>query len=240
MDWDDGFLSVKNTRDRKTNQLIVPDWEAQIDIVEFYRSRTSRLVLKTDMKGKAPEFCMDSPKLINTFNDVVQELDATKKYRYKGGEAKSYRTLVIDSGTQLFHVWRESLLYMNNQSVLQIQDYNTLQTVLLSQFLPSLKRLDTIGAVEYIVFIDHIDHEKDNVTGAILEFPVGPSRAQGRLLAGQVDEVWLQQESAGEYIWRTRSTGLFKAKSRLDLPDPVRPATFTRLAEIVKERGGVL
>lgn len=239
-DWDDGFSSVRNTRAKGTTTLVNPDWEKEIDVVSYYRSKVHDLSFKTTMGGKgAPGFTEDSPTLINRHNDLIRELDKTGMYTYKERGPRKYKTLVVDSLTQFFHVWRENTMRMNNQSTLQVQDYMTLQTVMLSMFIPSLKRLDKSGVLEYIILIDHIDHDKDEITGAISEFPIGPSRAQGRLLGGQFDELWLQQEQSGVYQWRTRPFGLFKAKSRLDLPDPVTPATFTQLATVLAQRGGV-
>ena len=125
---------------------------------------------------------------------------------------------------------------MNNISSLRIPDYGTLENVLLSQFIPSLKSLVGTGKLEYVILIDHIEVEKDEVTGRLMEYPIGPSRNMGKNLGLHFDEIWRQQQEGGEYVWRTKRAGLFQAGSRLDLPEVIKPATFQTLDAILKGR----
>lgn len=223
-DFDGGFSSIKNTKG-KDGKLIIPDWE-QIQIVEFYKPKAVSLSFKTDLKSPvAPAHTASSLDIIKQYNDSIIKLFEI--------ESKP-KTLVIDSLTTVFRLWKEAILAANNISNLRIADYGTLELVLYGQFLPTLKLLNK--QLEYIILINHIDIDKDELMGSILEFPVGPSRNMGRGIGKELDEIWRQREEAGDYVWRTKRSGFFQAGSRLDLPDPIKPATYYRLKEILDLR----
>ena len=230
LDWDNGFSSVENTRD-KTGKLFVPDYK-NITVIPFYRSQVYDLQFTTDIGAKsAPAHTLEAPVFLKQYNTIMQQLSKDGVY-----EGVQYKTLVIDSLTTMFRVWKEMILRMNNISTLRIPDYGTLETILLGQFIPSLKSLAMSGKVENIILIDHIDMDKDELSGMIMEFPIGPSRNMGKILGLQFDEIWRQSVEGSDYVWRTKRSGLFQAGSRLDLPEIIKPATYQQLEQILKER----
>ena len=231
-DWDGGFTSVQHARDAK-GQLVVPD-AADITCVSFHTEKVNPLDFTTIMNGQfVPPYTQDAPRLMAQHNSIIAQLAKDGTY-----EGKKYNTLVIDSATNLFRVWDEMVLNMNKITHLRVQDYGTLESVLFSQFIPSLKAVLATGKLQHIVLTDHIMMEKDEITGMVLEHPVGPSKAMGRLLGLHFDEIWQQRIEGTEYVWRTRRQGLFQAGSRLGLPDPVRPGTYTQLQLELAKRGG--
>lgn len=228
-DWDCGFSSVQNTRD-KAGKLVVD--QSGITVVPFYRQQVYDLMFQTDIGSKtAPMHTMEAPVLIKQHNDIIKNL--SKDGSYNG---IIYKTLVIDSLTTMFRVWKEMILRMNNISTLRIPDYGTLETILLGQFIPSMKSLLVTGKIEHIVLIDHIDMDKDEVSGMLMEFPIGPSRNMGKVMGLQFDEIWQQKQEGSDYVWRTKKSGLFQAGSRLDLPEVIKPAMFQTLEDILKKR----
>jgi len=230
-DWDCGFSSIENTRG-KDNKLLIQD-RADIIVIPFYRQQVYDLMFQTDMGSKsAPLHTTEAPVLIKQHNDIIKSLFRDGTY-----EGKQYKTLVIDSLTTMFRVWKEMILRMNNISTLRIPDYGTLETILLGQFIPGLKSLLATGKLEHIILIDHIDMDKDEVSGMLMEFPVGPSRNMGKIIGLQFDEIWVQKKEGFDYVWRTKPTGLFQAGSRLDLPELIKPATYQTLEVILKQRG---
>lgn len=230
-DWDNGFTSVLNVR-RPDGKLLIQDHE-DITVVPFVKQGATDLLFKTQRKGtvSAQPYTHGSLDLLNKHNSIISSLASKKTY-----QDKAYKTLVIDSLTMTFRTWKEMIMFMNNQQALEIQDYGTLENVLVGQFFPGLKHLLATGALEHIILIDHTELEKDELTGAITEYPVGPSRNMGRNIGLQVDEIFYQAYEGNAYLWHTKPTGFFKAGSRLDLPDPVKPGTWQRLEEILKER----
>ena len=249
-DWDCGFSSVQNVRD-KTGKLLILD-QQDITVIPFYRQQVYDLMFQTDIGSKsAPLHTMEAPVLLKQHNDIIKSLAKDGCYipelsilteeqqeRVKGlVSGIKYKTLVIDSLTTMFRVWKEMILRMNNISTLRIPDYGTLETILLGQFIPGLKSLLATGKLEHIILIDHIDMDKDEVSGMLMEFPVGPSRNMGKIIGLQFDEIWVQKKEGFDYVWRTKPTGLFQAGSRLDLPELIKPATYQTLEVILKQRG---
>ena len=229
-DWDCGFSSIENTRG-KDNKLLIQD-RADITVIPFYRQQVYDLLFQTDIGVKsAPAHTIEAPVLIKQHNDIIKSLNKDGCYL-----DKPYKTLVIDSLTTMFRVWKEMILRMNNISTLRIPDYGTLETILLGQFIPGLKSLLATGKLEHIILIDHIDMDKDEISGMLMEFPVGPSRNMGKIIGLQFDEIWIQKKEGSDYVWRTKPTGLFQAGSRLDLPEVIKPATFQSLESILKNR----
>lgn len=207
IDTDDGFLSILTTK-KKDGTLFIPDAK-EIDVLKLTKGGAHDLSFKTDLKGSsAPDYTKESINLINTYNSEMKTLSVNPK---------NYKTLVIDSLTNMFRLWKECILAINNRAHLQIADYNTLDQVLQNQFLPTLKALP----IPYIVLIDHEDYDKDELTGAIQEFPIGPSRSQGKLMGLHFDEIYRQMVEGDKYLWYTRKKGLFNAGSRLNVPSPI-------------------
>jgi len=218
-DFDDGFKSVINVKDKQGN-LVVPDYD-KIDVVKFFRPTAAALDFTTDMgkgAGIAPKHTKDSLELLNTYNATVNGLFTSDN---------PPKTLVIDSLTSMFRLWKYALLAKNNIPSLRIPDYGTLEGVLFGQFIPTLKALSQ--RIPYIILIDHLLMDKDEISGRVMEFPIGPSRQQGKDLGKEFDEIWLQKEEGSDRVWRTRRHIFFQAGSRLNLPDPIKPATYATL-----------
>lgn len=245
LDWDGGFKSVKHTRD-KAGQLVVPDWQ-DINIIPFTRDGRAPLEFKTADKADferhvTPEYAKKAIPLIERYNNVLDELhiDQCVPAEYIGGvsgpsRVGPFQTLVIDSLTVVFRVWKEMIIAVNKIPHLRIADYGTLEGILFSQFIPDLI---TLGEkIPWIILIVHEDIEKDELTGKTLEFPVGPSRAMGKILSAAFDDTWRQVVDGGDYVWRTKNHGRFEsAGSRLDLPDRMK-ANYQTLAKHLESKG---
>ena len=105
---------------------------------------------------------------------------------------------------------------MNKQSQLQIPDYGTLEMALFSQLIPNLKALP----LDYVILCGHTEIDKDENSGRIVEFPIGPSRAQGQKLGKLFAEVWKQDLIGDRYVIRTKKAGgLLQVGSRSNVPD---------------------
>lgn len=224
LDYDGGFESIKNAKGKDGN-LIVPDWE-KIDVIEMKKQTVQELNFVTDMgkggSGIPPKYVAESPELVKKYNEIMVSLEKNEK---------GYKSVVIDSLSSVFRNWKETLLKINSISSIRIADYGTLEGVLFGQFLPTLKAL----IIPYIILIDHVELEKDEITGQLLEYAVGPSRNMGRNLPKAVDEFYRQRVEGGDYVWRTKKTGFFQAGSRLNLPDLIKPATFQELNKYLKK-----
>ena len=208
LDFDDHFEMVQNARGKDGKPIISPEEYAKINVHKFQREKAHRLQFKTVLGGKqAPAHTAEAPQMMEKMNTILSDImNGTRKCE----------TLVIDSITVMFRLWKEAILSVNGQSQLQIPDYGTLETILYGQFIPTLKALP----VKYVICIGHTDIEKDEVTGRVIEFPIGPSRAQGKAMGKEFDEVWRQEVSGDKYIIRTKKGGgLMQVGSRLDLPD---------------------
>lgn len=211
VDFDGGGYKSIYAKDDGGNPLLSDS--SEVEIVEIVKEKSHEINFYRNLKVKqAPAHVSEAQQLISKMNDVTNDLEVSK-----------ISTLVYDSLTSMFRLWKEAVLYQNSQMGLQIQDYQTLEEVLYSQFIPSLKNLP----VDYVILIDHTMVDKDEVSGMISEFPVGPSRNMGRQLPQQFDEVWQQKYEMGSYVWETRSSGLFIGSgSRTNLPEKINPATF--------------
>jgi hypothetical protein len=221
-----GFESVKHAANAK-GELIVPDWK-DIVVKQLHYKEAFDLDFKTAEKddfksGKAPEHTKRSTELMKEFNGVMNEMFE-----------KPPSTLIIDSGTTLFRTWKDAILNTNRIPALRIADYGTLEGILFRQFIPTLKSLSA-DKIKWVILIDHETSDKDEITGILTEFPVGPSSNMGRALAKEFDEVYRQQAVSDGYQWRTRKHGLFVgAGSRLHLPDTIKPATYQELSKYLK------
>lgn len=227
LDFDDGFTSVKTTKG-KDGKMVVEDVD-KIDVVSFYKARHVNLEFKTAEKADfarsiAPAHVAQSAEIITQYNKVIEDLFS--------GEPK-YKTLVIDSLTTMFRIWKEAILSYNKIPQLRIADYGTLEGILFGQFIPTLKSLHKTK-VENIILIDHEMMDKDELSGKILEFPIGPSRQMGKELGKEFDEIWRQTIDGGEYVWRTKPSGFFTAGSRMNIPDPVKPGVYNTIKSIVE------
>jgi len=221
-DWDDGFKAVTHFNKEAVDVEVVPLYGAEMFDLSFETSMAS--------KGNqfAPPYTKQGSILTKAHNEVFKELK--KDGLYKG---RKYRTLVIDSLTNAIRAWKETVLQVNSRPSLIISDYLTLENVLYSQFIPSLKALLRQDVFDHIVVVDHIATDKDELTGAIQEFPVGPSVNMGKNMGLHFDEIYLQQLDATGSSWHTRRKGLFVAGSRLNLPPVIKPATFGELSKFL-------
>jgi len=227
-DFDDGFKSVKNATN-KAGQLAVPD-HGECKVMKFFREEPASLDFKTDISksgsGQAPAHTKGILDLLNTYNKEINTLFETK-----GG---GYQTLVVDSLTEMFNMWKNAVLAKNNIPALRIPDYGTLQGILFSQFIPTLKALSQY--IPNIILVNHLISDKDEVSGRVMESPIGPSKQQGKDMGKNFDEIWLMKPEGDTWTWRTRKHIFFQAGSRLNLPDPIKPATYAALKPFLKER----
>lgn len=228
LDFDKGFESVRNARDTK-GTLIVPEHE-QCTVIEFIKEGYFDLDFKTELKGSvAPAHTKSSRPILEKFNTVMRSVATDGKY-----EGVEYKTLVIDSLTAMFGIWKDMILSMNGVSHLRIQDYDTLDALLFRQLVPSLKAVNK--KVPYIILINHVAMDKDEVSGRVSEFPVGPSNRMGKALGKEFDEIWIQKIEGHDRVWKTTKDGLLNAGSRLHLPEVIKPASFSTLETIFKGR----
>lgn len=233
LDINDGFEAVKNARDA-SEALVVPRWK-EIIVEKFYKTGFHPLFMKTAEKAdfakkQAPAHTAQSGAIVESLNTVFNEL-YDKQGMYKG---KKIQVLVIDALSDMFRIWKEAVMDVNKIPNLRISDYLTLEGMLFGQFIPTLKSLGQY--IPWIILCNHITMDKDEIMGAIMEFPIGPSNAMGRLIGKEFDEVWKMEASGSKFSWRTKSAGFFKAGSRMSLPDPVTPATYKTLEAILKGR----
>ena len=218
-----GFESVKHAKG-KDGKLIVPDWE-KIDRKTFYSDEVMPIEFKSateaDFKaGVFPAYTKNSVNILKKYNDTIKEASESPP-----------KTLVLDSAGTIFRLWDEAIMFTNRIPAIRIGDYKTLNGILFGQVLQTLQTL-AHTKIDWVILINHDTMDKHELTGAITEFPIGPSNAMGRALSKSFDEVWIQKFDNGEYIWKTKSAGLFKgAGSRLSLPDPIKPATFQELSK---------
>lgn len=205
-------LDLDNGGWKSTEAFTSAEDKELITVTNFRKENTCDLSFRTVQKGGAPSHASEANTLTQKFNSILNHIP-------EGTE-----TLIIDSASAMFRLWKEAILLMNSQASMQIQDYMTLENILFHQFIPSLKALP----VKYVILIAHITIEKDELSGVIREFPLGPSRNMGKILAQDFDEVWKQEydEFSEEWNWRTKKEGLFTgAGSRANFPDPM-PAHF--------------
>ena len=228
LDFDKGFESVRNARDVKGN-LIVPE-HSQCTVVEFIKEGYFDLDFKTELKGSvAPMHTNAARPILEKFNEVMKSVATDGVYN-----GVQYKTLVIDSLTAMFGIWKDMILNMNKVSHLRIQDYDTLDALLFRQLVPSLKAINK--KIPYVILINHVAMDKDEVSGRVSEFPVGPSNRMGKALGKEFDEIWIQKVDGADRVWKTTKDGLLNAGSRLHLPETIKPATFNTLESIFKVR----
>lgn len=232
LDLDKGTNSIYHAKDSKGVPIV--SGADQIEVVELTKPSYYDLNFQTlTEKGSSmPPHVANAGTIITQFNSIMRELDQSGTYK-----GKKYRTLVIDNLTTMFRVWKEMILLTNRIASLRIQDYGTLENILYGQFIPSLKTLNS--RIPYIILIDHIQADKDETTGKVSEFPIGPSSNMGRALAKEFDESYISKYEGGKYIWRTRPTGLMNAKSRLHLPEVVE-ANWNSLKPILEKSSGIV
>lgn len=231
INFDNGFASVKTTKD-KTGKRIVEDID-QIADVKFYKEKIASLDFRTTMGGTtAPAHTREALEVLNDYNKVMT---AVANGAFPPEEPIKFKTMVIDSLTSMFRMWKEAILAMNNISSLRIPDYGTLESQLFSVFIPGMKALINEGILDYIILIDHIQMDKDEITGTIQEFPIGPSQNQGRALGKEFDEIYRQVvESGDKYLLRTKGkVGFLQVGSRHNVPDRTE-AHFKNIEQYLK------
>ncbi len=227
LDFDGNWLSIKRVKG-KDGKLICGD-VSQIDIGTFTREKITPLSLKTNLSkdgtGSAPAYSSDYMTMLGKYNDYITNLKEGDKYP---------KTLVIDSLSTLIRIWKNAILSANNIPSLRIPDYGTLESVLFSQFIPTLRAL--CSKIPYIIVTNHLTMDKDEFTGRITESPVGTSMNTGKSIGMCFDEVWLQKQEGVDYVWRTRKNGFFQAGSRSNLPDPIKPALFSSIKSYMEDK----
>lgn len=214
LDMDDNFQSVEKTRDKAGNLVVSVEEQKEITRVSLIKTGVYPVSLLTIQGGKvAPRHTAEAPQIVDKINTILSDLGAKKGV---DGDGKTYRTLVLDSTTAMFLLWKEAIMSMNKQSQVQIPDYGTLEMALFSQLIPNLKALP----LDYIILVSHTETDKDENSGRIVEFPVGPSRAQGQKLGKLFTEVWRQEIMGDRYVIRTnKAGGLMQVGSRSGVPD---------------------
>ncbi len=220
-----GITAAQNAKDKSGN-LIVSEAD-KIEVVDFTKTEISNLNFMTAekadfAKGTVKDYTKGSIELMSKYNTEIHKTIEKKP-----------QTLVIDSITTIFRIWKEAIMATNKIPALRIADYGTLEGILFGQFLPTLRTISM--TIPWVICIGHETADKDELMGSISEFPIGPSANMGRLLAREFDEVWRQKIDGDTYLWRTKAHGLFVgAGSRFSLPDPVKPATFQELSKHIK------
>lgn len=232
LNFDNSVESIQHTTG-KDGKLLIPDWK-DIKVIPFCKDSVYDLDFDSSTKigQHTPAYVKGSYELIEKYNKVIRELGNTQTVEGFG----PLSTLIVDSLTSVVRVWEETILKMNNKSQLSLPDYKTFKSLLFGQFIPSLRTLNK--KIPYIILIAHETVEKDELSGRVEEFPLGPSQEMGRTLAREFDEVWrMKVDSDGNRIWRTTQDGLFNAGSNLNLPPTISPAAFATVDAILKKRG---
>ena len=241
LDFDKGFDSVKNTTS-PNEKLVVPDWK-EIQVIEFYKEQQADLSFKSygiskgGVPSGTPEYAMGANDVIIKYNSLMKELFNKGTVTINGTEVGPFQTFIIDPLTSMFRIWKDAILHANNIAELRRGDYMTLEGVLANQFIPNLKALS--DKIPFIICIDHEDFDSTEKGDVIAEYAVGPSKNLGKNLSEFFDELWrMNADEGGNYSWRTKNHFFFRgAGSRSHLPDPIKPALYSRLKEILDARG---
>lgn len=236
LDFDDGALSIEKTTG-PDGKLVCGDWDG-FSIVKFLVEEPIPLSFVTaDVKrgGPPPVYAASMSKMLVRVNAVFDELakdgcvpSELVEGAEAGGRIGPFKTVIIDPLTQMFRIWKGAVMHDNRIPGMRIQDYLTLEHVLFNVFVPNLKLLHS--KVEHVILTVHEDIDKDEATGVLVEFPVGPSKAMGKQLSESFDEVWRMGATAGVPHWDTKAGGRFSsAGSRNHLPKVICPATYEEL-----------
>ena len=208
-----GCLSIQNAKDASGKLIISAEEFKEITIVPFKRTK----VIPFDFSGekKSQDTCnyTEGSRIVSEINKVFLDLAAGKGY---ANNNVLYKSIVIDSTTSLFQFWKETVMFRSNIAALRQQDYGVLHTVLFSQLLPTLRVLP----VDYVIVISHLETDR-SADSLIAEYPVGPTKNQGKNIAKDFTEVWKQRLLSGKRVWSTRPYGFFNAGSRHHFPDPI-------------------
>ena len=233
-DFDGGMASTLKALDKDGTPLIK---EAnRVHPITFTRDEFYTLEFKTAQeKGSVmPEFVRQAPKLIEKFNRALKELVTTGSVTVDTGEVVTPTTIVFDTLTEMFRVWKEMVLFINKLPSLRISDWGTLENLFFSQFIPSLRILQK--RVPYIIVNTHQTVDKDDLTSRIEEIATGCSANKSRELNKVFDEAWQMDRDGDAYVWRTKQTGTLQIGTRTNLPEVIKPATFSTLETIFKGR----
>jgi hypothetical protein len=207
-DFDDGIKTFEYTKTLDGKGLLVPDFK-DIEIIKCYKEGRQKMIFETDMHGKKP-----APPDAKLAYDVLMRFEKDLDTIVEG----KYKTVVIDSLTAMFRIWKSVILQVNGRNVTNLADYGTLETNFYERFLPSIKSLP----VDFIILIDHVELDKDELSGRLVEFPIGTSRPMGMKMSQAFDEVWLQTIDGGKAYWNTINKGFFEgAGSRTNLPQRI-------------------
>lgn len=194
-----------------------------IDVVNVHYGGGNTIDLTAEDSAKSiPTYMENAVKVYKLFNEELSNI---------GKDGKVYETVVIDSLTSMFRVLRDAYIHINTivPPRLRIQDYGTMHSIVFSRLFPVLRALP----VKFVVLVAHLDMDKDEVMGNIIEYPSAPSKNIGRAIGKECDEVWRQVTQGNEYLWKTRGFRFMQGGSRLRLPDTIK-ATFDSLKKVLE------
>ena len=209
-DFDGNSSSIFNLKNSK-GELVAGEVD-KIEVINCIpKVSNSILNFKTILKGNTiPSYAPAAVEVINRVGIILNEVIS--------GQRKC-NTIIFDSITAMFSLWKDMILVNNSQPSLQQQDYGTLSHILFKQFLPMLRNLPT----KYVILIDHTEIVKDEKTNIVEEFPIAPSKPMGRIFAKEFMNVWLQLRGVGGATkWMTEPYGFFEyAGSRTGIPNGI-------------------
>ncbi len=223
LDYDGKFMSA-TTAKNPDGSLVVPDWK-DIEVVPMYAPvGHANIDFKFSLDAKtAPNFAKGSSDLNDKFNAITDEM-----FKAPG----KYKTFVIDSLSRMFRVWKNVLLTTNSIPNPRPGDYIFFEG-LLDRWFGMMKDMP----VDFVILTSHEAIDKDELTGEILEYPLGLSANLGKGMGRYTNELYRQMVETGEkYVWYTRKKGRFNAGSSLSLPNPI-PATYYELKKHLPKEG---
>jgi hypothetical protein len=214
LDYDGKFLSA-TTAKNTDGTLVNPDWK-EIEVVPMYESGGQQdLDFKFSLDAKtAPAFAKDSLKINDKFNAQTKEIF---------GNPGKYKTVVLDSLSRMFRVWKNLLMITNSIPNPRPGDYIFFDG-LLDKWFTMMKEMP----VDFVILVAHEAIDKDELTGEIKEFPLGISANLGKAMGRYTNELYRQMVEQDKHLWYTKRKGRFNAGSSLSLPSPI-PATYHEL-----------
>lgn len=198
LDFDNGFDSVI-TNEIINGKLHISEINKIIRKPFFLKEKINLSFLSTRKEtGGPPPGAQHAKELTDSYDNYLLNL------------RPGYKTLVIDSVTRLYHIWKMATLFVNGIPSIRLTDYELFYKLMESYLLPMLRSL----SVDYIVLNIHTKIAVTKETNVTSEFPVGLSNNLGRLQPGLFPEVWQQvREGDNQPLWLITSEGLFVGAS---------------------------
>lgn len=214
IDYDGKFMSA-TTAKNPDGTLVNPDWK-EIEVVSMLENSGQHdLDFKFSLDAKAaPSFAKGVLAINTKWNEQTKEI-----YDNPG----KYKTIVVDSLSRMFRVWKNLLMVTNNIPNPRPGDYIFLEGQL-DKWFSTMQDMP----VDFVVLTSHEAIEKDDLTGEIKEFPLGLSYNLGKAMGRYTNELYHQMVEQDKHIWYTKKKGRFNAGSSLSLPSPI-PATYQEL-----------